>query len=72
MKNEMVGVTYLHASLNQDMISRIRINRRVSSEVSIPVIRVPGDSIDISSGVPEIQLEVDSWKLTAGDGKVEL
>ena len=63
---------YLHASLNHDMIRSIRVNRRVSSEVSIPVVGVPGDPIDVSSGVPEVQLDVDSWELTTGDGKVEL
>ena len=63
---------YLHASLNQDMIRGIGVNRRVSSEVDIPVGGVPGDPVDVSRGVPEVQLDLDSGELTAGDGEVEL
>ena len=63
---------YLHASLNHDMISSVGVNRRVSSEVNIPVVGVPGDAIDVSSGIPEVQLDVDGGELTAGEGEVEL
>ena len=54
------------------MIRSIGVNRRVSSEVDVPVGGVPGDPVDVSRGVPEVQLEVDGGELAACDGEVEL